>query len=162
MSISGSESGGLWKQSNPWLVTIWPDSACNLACSLPRFPLAMLDQGGGQPAPSTEKVMSYHLPRAQVPASTLVLGRVTGAEQNRFQKNKQPGTVAHTCNPSSREREACKELEAGLGYRVRLYLKKPKPNKQKPTFISLESKSNMVLFCFVFLLSLAHNPRRGH
>lgn len=54
VSISGSE-GGLWKQSNPWPVTIWPDSACNLACSLPRFPLAMLDQGVGQPAPSTEK-----------------------------------------------------------------------------------------------------------
>lgn len=72
----------------------------------------------------------------------------------------------HTCctlvTPAPRERETCYGLEAGLGYRVRLYLKRPKPTKQKSTFISLEFKSNTVLFCFVFLLSLAHSPRRGH
>lgn len=55
--------------------------------------------------------------------------------------------------PAPREREACYELEADLGYRVRLYLKKPKPikqtKKQKPTLISLEFKSNTVGPCFV-------------
>lgn len=53
----GQDLGGVWKQSSPGQATtlIWPESYCNLACSLPRFPLVMLDQEVGQPVPSTEK-----------------------------------------------------------------------------------------------------------
>lgn len=53
----GQDLGGPRKQSSPWQATtlIWPGSYCNVACSLPRFPLAMLDQKVGQPVPSTEK-----------------------------------------------------------------------------------------------------------
>lgn len=53
----GQDLGGLWKQSSPWQATtlIWPESSCNLACSLFRFLLAILDQEVGQSAPSTEK-----------------------------------------------------------------------------------------------------------
>lgn len=108
--FQGQDLGGLWKQSSPWQATTTSSGqtpGCNLACSLPRFPLAMLDHKVGQPVPSTES-NELPTPRAQAPSSsTHVLGRVTGAEQNRFQKNKQPGVVVNNYNPSSGGREAC-------------------------------------------------------
>lgn len=56
--FQGQDLGGLWKQSSPWQATTTSSGqtpGCNLACSLPRFPLAMLDHEVGQPVPSTEK-----------------------------------------------------------------------------------------------------------
>lgn len=106
--------------------------------------------------------MSYHLPGLRSLPLPLIWVELQELSKTDFRKTNSQEPRCTLVTPAPREREACKELEAGLGYRVRLYLKKPKPNKQKPTLISLESKSNTVLFCFVFLLSLAHNPRRGH
>lgn len=78
--FQGQVLEGLWKESSPWQATtlIWPESCCNLACSLSRFLLVILDQEVGQPVPSTDT------PGAQAPDS--VLGRVTGTEQTDFRQ----------------------------------------------------------------------------
>lgn len=82
VSVPGSGSGRTLEESSPWQATtlIWPQSCCNLACSLSRFLLVILDQEVGQPVPSTDT------PGAQAPASAHVLGRVTGTEQTDFRQ----------------------------------------------------------------------------
>lgn len=80
--FQGQDLGGLWKESSPWQATtlFWPESCCNLACSLSRFLLVILDQEVGQPVPSTDT------PGAQAPDSAHVLGRVAGTEQRDFRQ----------------------------------------------------------------------------
>lgn len=102
VSISGSESGKLLEAEQP--MAGHPLTRLRLQFSLlsPQIPTGYARLGSGS-ACSQHRKVSNELPppRAQVPASTLDLGRVTGAEQNRFQKNKQPGAAVHTGNPSS-------------------------------------------------------------